>query len=71
MGLVRSIVRPAEKSLRAKQVEQRIFWQKPSTIPTYVRGKGDSLFFGITASVITVGFAHSLYEANDLIKGKQ
>ncbi|KAI8917013.1 hypothetical protein DFJ77DRAFT_509571 [Powellomyces hirtus] len=71
MSFIRAIVRPGESAIRAKQVASRIFWQKSSSIPTYVRGgKGDVFLFGVTSVAIAVGMVAALKEANELIKGK-
>ncbi|KAJ3008804.1 hypothetical protein HKX48_008328 [Thoreauomyces humboldtii] len=70
MSFVRALVRPGEAAIRARQVSSRIFWQKSSPVPTYVRGgKGDVFFYGLTVSAITVGFVGAMLEANELIKG--
>ncbi|TPX63330.1 hypothetical protein SpCBS45565_g06674 [Spizellomyces sp. 'palustris'] len=69
MGFVRALVRPAENVLRPREVASRIFWQKPSHIPTYIRGKGDAFWAAVTVAGITVGLGTALIEANHLIKG--
>ncbi|KAJ3141291.1 hypothetical protein HDU90_007318 [Geranomyces variabilis] len=71
MSIVRSLIRPGEAAIRAKQVQSRIFWQKPSPIPTYVRGgKGDTLLLGTIVVSLSVAFTGAMMEANELIKGK-
>ncbi|KAI8814224.1 hypothetical protein BJ742DRAFT_766640 [Cladochytrium replicatum] len=65
----RSLLLTGEKAVRRNQVQQRIFWQASSDRPVYIRGRGDSVWLGVTLVLTGVVLYKSVVRQAELIKG--
>ncbi|KAI8815376.1 hypothetical protein BJ742DRAFT_765758 [Cladochytrium replicatum] len=65
----RSLFLVGEKAVRRGQVQERIFWQAPSDRPVYIRGRGDSVWLGVTLALTAVVLYKSVVRQSELIKG--
>ncbi|KAI9032229.1 hypothetical protein DFJ74DRAFT_701850 [Hyaloraphidium curvatum] len=59
MGIVRSLLGPGERAIRAKAIADRMFWQQPSDVPVFLRGRGDKGYYTVSYGLALGGVLYA------------